>query len=573
MKHLFSACLLFSSLFCLAQKEVSNWYFGEYASLNFNCSPIKSGTANPDFTQLEGCSSISDSLGNLLFYTNGLMVYDSHDQLMPNGFDIGMDSSCGGSSTQGALIVKQPGQDSLYYIFTTDCAENLLAKGFRYSIVNMHKHGGLGDVVVKSQLLVNKVCEKLAAVQQSNNTGAWILVHGWGDQKFYAFRLNTGGLNPVPVISTTGRIQLPLVPNTSPDECAARGYMKFSPQGNRVVVVSTSDCHLFTSYPELFSFNNISGAVSYNYSINTMDSINYYGASFSPSGNLLYLSQGWYGYGLYQFDLSSNDSSIIAASRYIVTDSSTTIRCALQIGPDGRIYNANSSPSLNIIKNPNVYGPGCNFVENGISLNNCVPAMSIYGLPNNDESFYLSSFTGSPCPEIRDGDFGYLDSCICAPVYFYDSTDFGTEIPNTWAWSFGDPITGTNNLSSLQNPHHSFSTPGTYNVKLIVSYIPGTVICKSDTVIKPIHVVTSADDLSNGQFISIYPNPAIDQVEVSSAFPVYEAEVRNMLGQTLEQLKDKDIKTIPLNLPKGSYILTLTTEKGRVNKRILIVER
>jgi len=39
----------------------------------------------------------------------------------------------------------------------------------------------------------------------------------------------------------------------------------------------------------------------------------------------------------------------------------------------------------------------------------------------------------------------------------------------SWLWDFGDPASGINNTSNLQNPSHSFSAPGTYTVKLVVN--------------------------------------------------------------------------------------------------------
>ncbi len=38
--------------------------------------------------------------------------------------------------------------------------------------------------------------------------------------------------------------------------------------------------------------------------------------------------------------------------------------------------------------------------------------------------------------------------------------------PTTWAWNFGDPLSGTNNTSTLQFPQHIYSAPGSYHVVL-----------------------------------------------------------------------------------------------------------
>ncbi len=42
-----------------------------------------------------------------------------------------------------------------------------------------------------------------------------------------------------------------------------------------------------------------------------------------------------------------------------------------------------------------------------------------------------------------------------------------------WSWNFGDPASGSNNSSSLQNPRHEYNTPGDYMAQLIVTDING----------------------------------------------------------------------------------------------------
>jgi PKD repeat protein len=54
------------------------------------------------------------------------------------------------------------------------------------------------------------------------------------------------------------------------------------------------------------------------------------------------------------------------------------------------------------------------------------------------------------------------------------------------AWDFGDSVSGVNNTSSVQNPSHTFSGPGNYNVMLIVS--DGVL---TDTVTQTVTVDTS----------------------------------------------------------------------------------
>jgi PKD repeat protein len=54
-----------------------------------------------------------------------------------------------------------------------------------------------------------------------------------------------------------------------------------------------------------------------------------------------------------------------------------------------------------------------------------------------------------------------FESCEDEPVSF---TDFSTEQPTNWSWSFGDGST-----SSSQNPSHVYSNPGVYSITLEVT--------------------------------------------------------------------------------------------------------
>src|SRR5699024_12186554 len=83
--------LVFLSLFFLmplkarAQLEASNWYFGHEAGLHFEGCDDPTVLTDGQLNQLEGCATISDSEGNLLFYTDGIEIYDANHELMQNG--------------------------------------------------------------------------------------------------------------------------------------------------------------------------------------------------------------------------------------------------------------------------------------------------------------------------------------------------------------------------------------------------------------------------------------------------------------------------------------------------------
>ena len=98
-----------------AQREAGIWYFGIEAGIDFNSgSPVP--LTNGKLITKEGCSTISDKDGKLLFYTDGSTVWNAKHNIMPNG--TGLFGHL--SSTQSAIIVPNPSNPSIYYVFTVD---------------------------------------------------------------------------------------------------------------------------------------------------------------------------------------------------------------------------------------------------------------------------------------------------------------------------------------------------------------------------------------------------------------------------------------------------------------------
>lgn len=48
-----------------------------------------------------------------------------------------------------------------------------------------------------------------------------------------------------------------------------------------------------------------------------------------------------------------------------------------------------------------------------------------------------------------------------------------TACPTSFAWNFDDPLSGASNTSTAENPNHTFSSPGNYQVSLAVSFPTG----------------------------------------------------------------------------------------------------
>jgi hypothetical protein len=83
VKGLVIVILFLTPLLLSAQgKEANNWYFGYKAAITFNqgSPPVALTDSEMSTWTSQGTASISDSLGNLQFYTDGRYVWNkNHD--------------------------------------------------------------------------------------------------------------------------------------------------------------------------------------------------------------------------------------------------------------------------------------------------------------------------------------------------------------------------------------------------------------------------------------------------------------------------------------------------------------
>jgi PKD repeat protein len=432
------------SLNCFAQGENNQWCFGSLSGLDFNSgSPV---SVSSQVNTTEGSSSIADAAGNLLFYSDGITVWNKNHTPMPNGTGL----NGGGSSTQSALIVAQPQMPSIYYVFTT--AEAQGASGFCYSIVDMTLQGGLGDVTTKNVQLFTPSAEKVCATKHSNGIDIWVLGHEMGTNNFVAYLLTSAGLS-APVITSCGTMY-------STGSGVEIGYLKFSPDGSQIAHAMR---YLYSF--ELDSFNTSTGIVSAPVSWPSTNSIQAYGIEFSNDGKLLYTSDDNQ---TSQYDVQVHDlTSILASKTFISTDT-----WALQMGPDDKLYLADyTAPTLSVINDPDISGIGCNYVSAAVNL----VGSSTLGLPNQ-----LNSINGPPVAVFS------APNHIC-PGTCTNFTNLSVNA-NSFLWQFPG---GNPSVSSDANPTQiCYNVPGQYNVTLIATNVNGV------------------DTLTLPNFITVYPQPS-----------------------------------------------------------------
>jgi gliding motility-associated-like protein len=359
------------------------WAFGSGAGLDFN-SGNPGGFASGFSTTAQGglweaAAAVSDAAGNLLFYTNGITIWNRNHAPMPNantlygGIRI---NSVTESSTQGALIVPVPDTPHKYYVFSLTCSESRtypVAGRLYYSVVDMQLNSGLGDVEPGRKWieLDTGMAEKLIAIPGACNN-IWVVIHSKDTNMFKAYEVTSSGIRNNAVVSYSGKS------GTGGSLPGARkdfwniGALAASHDYRHIAM-----CSYYGNTLELFDFDRSTGVVSSGVTLdsNRLHNWSYYGVCFSPDDSKLYVTapnpndpQGRYDYYVFQYDLNAGSLSAIRSSRALIgpcgQDGST-----LALGPDGKLYfQGTASDRVSVISAPSQPPALCQYNSNVIPL-------------------------------------------------------------------------------------------------------------------------------------------------------------------------------------------------------------
>ncbi|MEY2898230.1 MAG: hypothetical protein RL138_283 [Bacteroidota bacterium] len=173
--------------------------------------------------------------------------------------------------------------------------------------------------------------------------------------------------------------------------------------------------------------------------------------------------------------------------------------------------------------------------------------------------------TAVPMPPVAS--FTYtIDANDQCTVHF---TDASTGNPANWTWVFGD-----GNTSTAQNPSHTYTTPATRNVQLVV----GNVYGNNSSPITKIGVCFAAGvaSIDAANAVSVYPNPATSEITVNmeginAAQSVVTIE--NAIGQTVMTVDNKNafskLNVNVASLENGIYFVKVKSSNGVATKRFV----
>jgi gliding motility-associated-like protein len=453
-KYTCIVCLVLSSWLGEAQTlSRHTWYYGNGPTgLRFNrvtnAATQLNNKANPFSVGGGGSSVASDHhSANLLFYTDGLNVFDISHALMANGGALNGNTS----SNQPTAICAIPGQPGMYYIFTNTASFPAGGAIFR-SVVDMNLFGNagfpspaFGEVVTKNVAIASLggQSEGMITVPHANGNDFWLITQSINTQTFNATLIDAATF-------TSGIFNT--VASTSSLLPTSAAHLSYH-EGLRKIAVAPQDP---STDAIIMNFNATSGVISFDRTIfnsgfpatgNQM----IYDIEWSPSGRYLYLSRfGEAGFPANVFQYDYMNAGVTLAP---VLPSPVFRSYGLQLGPDNNLYHLYQSAS------------GGSFLLGRFTR----PDMVSDSVAYDAAPFGATNFSGMQFPSFLPKDtidlkldFTTAGTCANSPTIFFPEVEPGAD---SLFWNFGD-----NNGGRGWGPIHTYSAGGTYDVTMYAFY-------------------------------------------------------------------------------------------------------
>lgn len=326
-------------------------------------------------------AAMPDSLGQLLFYTNGCHIANQLGDTMLNGAGLNpgdmADWTCptiGYAAPFGAMALPMPGSDRLYYLFHMGVRyepEKKLRYGpFYYSVIDMSLDGGKGAVISKNNVIADGKLEPFSAVRHGNGRDWWLVIPEYESNRYHRILFTNKG------IQATDHQQIG-------DSLACRYIVSsaFSPNGIRYA--RQQHCGIV-----VMDFDRCSGVFSNARSIKMPPrAVIGGGVAFSQDGGRLFVATQVV---IQEADLSQPIP--VLDTLVPINAGAGSSMLLMQYAPDGKIYLSNHgrTQAYHVMNTPNQADPG--FVQRGLTL----PVFNVRTLPNYP-NYRLYDVPGSLC--------------------------------------------------------------------------------------------------------------------------------------------------------------------------------
>lgn len=387
---------------CHSQGRNANWVFGDSAGMHFD--GMNMPTLFKSVCKSNGeTATISDTAGNLLFYTYGRAIYpqptsklfDNNFSMMQNG-----DSIIGDKWYNTDIIVPVPNNDSIYYLISTLPTSG----GVVYSVISKSNNNALGYVVSKNNILLqNVMSDCIQAVKHGNGRDWWIITRKGAsipNDSFFVWLLDPNGISAV------------YAQKAGISALDGFHHISFNSDGTQFIEVSAS------GIIEEFNFDRCSGTIISNRILHypvTMNFPYYWGVAYSPNNRYVYMTQDIVikdsSY-IFQLDMTLQDPWL---NRNIIWATSPYKGIFLKLAPDKKIYVShafkdyafqgwyypypdtlfnNENTHLGVIHSPDSPAVSCNFQPYSFYLG---PNARTYTGISNLPDYNLGPLVGSGC--------------------------------------------------------------------------------------------------------------------------------------------------------------------------------
>ena len=191
---------IFWTLIVNAQKHDNIWLLGyesdlaqegvEGIKLDFDGNSLEVYPTDLGFSLDISSAVVSDTAGDLLFYTEGCRIYNKYHQVLENGEGINPgevhDLKCDINANvfgytagrQSSLILPHPDNDSLYYLFHKHIIYiyepefDVITDGLYYTLIAPYENDGQGVVLEKNIPIIEEDLSygELTAVKHANGS-------------------------------------------------------------------------------------------------------------------------------------------------------------------------------------------------------------------------------------------------------------------------------------------------------------------------------------------------------------------------------------------------------------------
>ena len=273
-------------------------------------------------------SSICDSSGNLKLYTNGDSLYNSKNELIENG------SNIGGHGRGNVKILEMPNSPNKYLIVCADVpmgGSAVKSRGLTYCIVEYNAKNPAGIVSKKLVPILPGKNIEFSIITMTNDSGYWLAARTLNSSfdSVFIFKIDGAGIKwhlnqKVRILDSDCKLAFLKCGSLSP----FTNRIKFSPLGNYLVVNSQYRGN------NIFGFDVKTGELISSHQI--FDSSANSNFEFSPNEKYFYCRHNYSDFMQYEFtDLLVKDSVHEVTGRKILKGS---FLGDIQLGINGKIY-------------------------------------------------------------------------------------------------------------------------------------------------------------------------------------------------------------------------------------------